>query len=167
MRREVRGLRLPRLACLGFACALALAAQAQWPPSEEAAARMLELQATMHDPAATPVQREAAREELSKMLKSPAGREHGRTPGEKPVHPPRAAIEPFGSIVKPAANPAITVPGVARTDVVVPPKPFVIPQTGSVVTPSNGAAVDPRTGHVLHETPYGYVDPRTGQFVPR
>ena len=154
-----------------FASCIALAAGAaqppQWPPSDEAAARMRELQATLHDPAATAAQREAAREELSKLLKSPAGQERGRASGEKPVRPPRAAIEPFGAIVKPAPNPAISVPGVAHTDVVIPPKPVVVPQTGAVVAPSANVAIDPRTGRVLHETPYGYVDPRTGQFIPR
>ena len=146
----------------------AVAAQGpQWPPSEEAAARMRELQEVMRSDAATPAQREAAREELSKLLKSPAGQERGRTRDEKPARTPRAAIEPFGPIVKPAPNPAIIVPGVAHTDVVIPPRPFVIPLTGAVAAPSANVAIDPRTGHVLHETPYGYVDPRTGQFVPR
>jgi hypothetical protein len=56
---------------------------------------------------------------------------------------------------------------VAQVEVVVPPKPIVIPQTGAALTPSGKFAIDPRTGHVLHETPGGYVDPRTGRFSPR
>lgn len=152
------------VAALAF---IAPAAAAQWPPSEDAAARMHELQAVMQGTQSTPAQREAAREELSKLLKSPAARERARTPGEKPVRPPRAAIEPLGALVKPAANPAISVLGVAQVDVAIPPKPLVVPRTGDLVAPAGNSAVDPRSGHVLHETPFGYVDPRTGQFTPR
>ena len=59
-------------------------------------------------------------------------------------------------------------PGALRSDfVVVPPRPAVNPQTGSVASPAGRFAVDPRTGHVLHEAGAGFVDPQTGQFVPR
>ena len=58
-------------------------------------------------------------------------------------------------------------PGVAELEVVRPPRPLVVPQTGAAIAPSGRAGVDPRTGNILHETPAGYVDPKTGQFVPR
>jgi hypothetical protein len=151
----------------------ALAAEtAQWPPPAGEEARMRELQQAIIAPDATPAQREAARAELAGMLKSPAGRARGRTPDEKPVHPPRAAIDPFPSVVKPVnIAPTAAAPpppgGVARVEVVIPPKPVVVPQTGSIAVPADRFAIDPRTGHVLHETPGGYVDPLTGRFTPR
>lgn len=162
-------MRLRRLA-LGVAL---LAGQAmavetpQWPPPEGVQERMRELQQAIIARDSTLAQREAAREELSGLLKSPAGQARGRTAGEKRVA--RAAIGPYPSAVAPvniapAAPPAA---GVARIEVTVPPKPLVIPQSGAAATPSGRFAVDPRTGNVLHETLGGYVDPRTGQFIPR
>ena len=138
------------------------AGEAQWAATD----RMHELQAIMANPESTSAQREAARKELSDLLKSPAGQARP-TPDEKPVHPPRAAIEPFGRIVKPPVNPPISAPGVATMDVVVPPRLIISAPTGRPIAPSIGAAVDPRSGHILHETPSGYIDPRTGQFVPK
>jgi hypothetical protein len=137
-----------------------------WPPSSDVAARMRELQSVIMSPDSTATQRESAREELSGLLKSPAGQARGRTAGEKPR---RAAIEPMGPIVKPAVNPPVHVPaaGVATVEVVQPPRITITPQTGGVAAPMGRAAVDPRTGHVLHEVPNGYIDPRTGQFTPR
>src|SRR5262249_48320538 len=112
-------------------------------------------------------QREGARKELSDLLKSPAGQAKGATPDEKPVHPPRAAIQPFGPIAKPAPAISVPVPGVATLDVVGPPRISIAPQTGHPIVPSTGAAVDARTGRIQHETPYGFIDPRTGQFTPK
>ena len=163
-------MRLRRLG-LGFAL---LAGQAmavetpQWPPPEEVGARMRELQQAIIARDSTAAQREAAREELSGLLKSPAGQARGRTAGEKRVA--RAAIDPYPSVVAPV-NIAPPQPppaaGVARIEVIVPPKPVAIPQSGAAAAPSGRFAVDPRTGNVLHETLGGYVDPRTGQFIPR
>jgi hypothetical protein len=152
------------LAGLAFLATLALAEDAPWPPPANVEARMHELQAVMGSRESTPEQRAAAREELINLLKSPAGQRQSRPAEEKPA---RAAIEPFPRIVKPAENPTIPSPGVAHVEVVSPPKTIVVPQTGSVVTPSGRFAVDPRTGSVLHEIPGGYIDPRTGQVVPR
>jgi hypothetical protein len=158
-----------RLFALIAACA-ALCAGAvdstQWPPKSDAAARMRELQRVIGNPESTAAQREAAREELSSLLKSPAANGR-RTPDEKPVRPARAAIEPIGPIVKPAVNPSVSVPGVASVDVTIPPRITVAPRTGSAVAPMGPAAIDPRTGHVLHDAGNGYVDPRTGQFTPK
>jgi hypothetical protein len=153
--------------CLSLAVTAAAAADtAQWPPSTPVQERMHELQLLIESREATPEQREAARQELSRLLKSPAGQARGATPDEKPVRPARASLEPLGAIVKPLprvpANPAAPV---ARIDVIAPPKPLVLP-SGSVATPSERFAVDPRTGAVLHEIPGGYVDPRTGQVTP-
>jgi len=135
-----------------------------WPPAGGVAERMHELQAVMSDRQSTPAQRESAREELSALLKSPAGAARGRTPDEKPA---RAAIQPFGPVVKPVANPHVPVPGVATVEVVVPPKVIVVPRSGVVIAPAGPAAVNPLTGHTLHDAGNGFIDPRTGQFVPK
>ena len=140
-----------------------------WPPPPEAEARMRELQQAITARESTMAQRESAREELANLLKSPAGQSKGRTPDEKPVRAARAAIEPYPSVVAPVnIAPAPPPPGgVAKIEVVVPPKPIVIPQSGAAVTPSGRFAVDPRTGNILHESGGAFVDPRTGQLVPR
>lgn len=142
---------------------------AEWPPPDAVGARMLELQQVIGSADSTPGQREAAREELAGLLKSPAGRTRGRTADEKPPRAARAAIDPFPSVVRPArVAPAAPPPAgeVARVEVVVPPRPMVDPRTGSTLLPNGRFAVDPRGG-VLHEIPGGYIDPRTGQVVPR
>ena len=157
-------------AALGIALAATPAVAietAQWPPTSQMETRMRELQGVLGSRESTPAQREAAREELSGFLKSPAGQARGRTPGEKPMRAPRAAIDPFPSIVKPAGAPPIgPAPPLAHIEIVVPSRPVVM-QSGAVATPSNRFAIDPRTGAVLHEIPGGYIDPRTGQVTPR
>jgi hypothetical protein len=156
-------------ALLGAGMSAMALEEAQWPPPPNMAQRMRELQHVIIDRDSTMAQREAAREELAGLLKSPAGQSRGRTPDEKPARPARAAIDPFPSVVKPAERvPAPPPPsGVARVEIVEPPRPIVIPQTGSVAIPHNDFAIDPRTGNVLHGIPGGYIDPRTGQVVPR
>ncbi len=151
---------------LVVALPVAAAEVASWPPPDAVVSRMHELQGVISDPESSAPQREAARKELADLLKSPAGQSKGPTPDEKPVHP-RAAIQPFGQIVKPAPVVSVPVPGVATVDVLVPPRITIAPQTGRPIVPSGSAAVDPRTGHIQHETPYGYIDPRTGQFTPK
>ena len=136
----------------------------QWPPPAGVEARMHELQAIIGSRDSTAAQREAAREELGRLLKSPAGQSQ-RTPEER--RPARAAIQPFPSIVKPAEGPIPPAPPVAQLEIIVPPKQIVNSLTGAVPAPSGRTAIDPRTGHVLHETPGGYIDPRTGQFTPK
>ena len=135
-------------------CLAPLAAHA----AEEIPARMLELSAVIHDPASSAEQRENARDELRRLMKVPAAKGAAR-----------AAIQPFPSVVKPPENPTVKVPSppVAHVEVVQPPKPLVIPQSGAPAIPAPGIAVDPRTGQVLHETPGGYINPRTGEFIPR
>ena len=158
-----------KIAAVLFVSTLAAAVETPaWPPSGDVAARMRELQSLIMSPESTPAQRESAREQLSGLLKSPAGKARGRLANEKRPAP-RAAIEPIGPIVKPAVNPPVHVPaaGVATVEVVQPPRITIAPQTGGVAAPAGRAAVDPRTGHVLHEVPNGYIDPRTGQFTPR
>jgi len=132
----------------------------QWPPPAADSARMYELQKEIVRPDSTPQRREAARRELAKMLMRPGAEE------PKPM-PPRAAIEPAPPVPPPAAPPKVPAPPVAELEVVRPPKPIVIPQTGNTLAPSGRAAVDPRTGHILHETPAGFIDPKTGQLLPR
>jgi hypothetical protein len=161
---------LGRSAAAAFAlgaCLAGAAGTAQWPPPAGVEARMRELQSVLGNRDATAAQRESAREELSNLLKSPAGQARGRTADEKPARAPRAAIEPLPSMVKPAENPLVVQPPVAHVEVIVPPKAIVIPQSGAVAAPSGRFAVDPRTGAVLHEIPGGYIDPRTGQVTPR
>jgi hypothetical protein len=145
------------IAVAGFA-----ADNAPWPPPDEVATRMRELQGTLSSPDASAAEREAARAELTRLLRSP-----GAT-GRVPHTAPRAAIEPIGPLVRPMPNPKAVAPDVATMEVIVPPKmPAITPGTNRAVIPSTGAAVDPRTGHILHETPNGYIDPRTGQFTPK
>lgn len=158
---------------LAFACFASLATWAvavetpAWPPPPGVGSRMRELQLIIIDRESTAPQREAAREELSSLLKSPAGQMRGRTRDEKPA---RAAIEPFPSVVKPApplATSTVPSPGVATVEVIEPPKRRVVPQSGVAPAPTTRFAIDPRTGAVLHEIPGAYIDPRTGQIVPR
>jgi hypothetical protein len=139
----------------------------QWPPPAGVEARMHELQAVLNARDATPAQRAAAREELAGLLKSPAAQRRAPARDEKPAPPARNAIDPLPRFVRPADNPRASAPPVAQVEIVPPPKPLVVPQTGAVTSPSNRFAVDPRTGAVLHEIPGGYVDPTTGQVVPR
>lgn len=153
---------------LATAATIAAAAEtAQWPPPSPVEARMRELQAIIGSRESTAAQREAARKELSGLLKSPAGQARGPTRDEKPTRPARAAIEPLPSMVKPAEGKMPSAPPLAHVEVVSPPKIMVIPGTGAATTPSAGFAVNPRTGAILHEIPGGYVDPRTGQVIPR
>jgi len=141
-----------------------------WPPPEKVETRMHELQAAIRDPRSTPDQREAAREELSNLLKSPAGQAKP-SPDEKPVMPPRAAIQPFPSVVNPLpplAESLIPPPGVAHLEVLAPPvAPLLNPQPMAPPAPAQDFAIDPVNGHVLHPVPGGYVDPRNGQRFPR
>ena len=156
------------IAALGFVALPALAADAPaWPPSEEVQARMHELQQVIIARDSTVAQRDAARAELANLLKSPSG--YGKaTPDEKPVRvAPRAAIDPFPSIAAPTIpaipNPPSAGNGVARLEVIQPPRPFLIPIPGA----AGRIAIDPRTGDILRETPSGFFDPKTGQLHPR
>lgn len=157
--------RIAALAIALFAAVTAAAEAPQWPPPSGVELRMRELQTVLGNRDATAAQRESAREELSNLLKSPAGQARGRTADEKPA---RAAIEPLRGIVKPAENPLVVQPPVAHLEVTAPPRPPIIPQSGAVATsPSGTFAINPRSGAILHEIPGGYVDPRTGQVTPR
>jgi hypothetical protein len=144
---------------------------ATWPPPEPVQARMRELQALIRGPASTMAEREAAREELAGLLKSPTGRDRTTPEEARKVPAARAAIDPYPSVVKPLPPIAATNPppgGVAHLEVVPAPKPPAMnPRTGAPALPSGRFAIDPTTGGVLHEVPGGYVDPRTGQLIPR
>ena len=162
-----------RLAAASWALVAAMPAwsleSAQWPPPESTGARMHELQQAIISRDSTAAQREAAREELASLLKSPAGQARGRTRDEKPA---RAAVTDPISVAPLPVTPQAPVPpaDVARIEVVPVPKPIVIPRSGAVAQPTSpGAAfaIDPRTGNVMHGNGAGYVDPRTGQFTPR
>ena len=142
------------IATLVFACR-GLAADDAASPGQ---ARMQALHQAINDPKSTMDQRQAAREELANLLKSPAG--------QAPAPRARAAIEPIGPIVKPATNPPISMPPVAHVEVTQPPRTAVT-ASGIAAPASGGTAVDPRNGHVLTEAPNGYIDPRTGHFTPK
>src|SRR6266849_4599618 len=87
------------LVVLAAMATIAVAAETpQWPPPSGVEARMKELQAIIGSRDSTAAEREAARKELSGLLKSPAGQARGPTRDEKPA---RAAIEPLPSMVKP------------------------------------------------------------------
>jgi hypothetical protein len=167
----MRALLVALAGVLASPAALALE-EAQWPPPANVAERMRELQGVIMDRGSTMAQREAAREELAGLLESPAGQSRGRTPDEKPARPARAAIDPFPSVVKPFERVPTPPPpeGVARIEVIEPPKPVVVPQTGVVLQPGGTHqefAIDPRHGTVWHGIPGGYVDPRTGRVTPK
>ena len=161
---------LAAVVALGWVSAASALETPQWPPPEGVASRMRELQLVIIDRESTLAQREAAREELSGLLKSPAGQQRGRTADEKPARPARASLDPYPVVVAPV-NVAPAPPpasGVARIEITEPPRPAINPRTGVATTPPSGRfAIDPRTGAVLHEAGNGFVDPRTGQFVPR
>lgn len=149
-----------------FAFAAAAVESTRWPPRDDVAARMRELQAVISAGDSSVAQRDAARDELVKLLKSPNAA--GRAADEKPARmAPRAAVEPIGPLARPAPNPLATVPGVAKVEIIEPSRIPIAPQSGAPAIPAARAAVDPRTGHVLHETPNGYIDPRTGAFTPK
>ena len=149
-------------------CAAPAADPVDWPPSPAVQKRMTELQATLHDPASTLDQRDKAREELTRLLKSKSARDEVEK-ADDVKRPPRAAIDPYPSVVKPLAPlaPRAPAPPVAHIDIVEPPKPAIIQRSGVPAVPSTGAAVDPTTGQILHQTPNGYINPRTGEFIPR
>ena len=144
------------------ATAAAAVDTAQWPPADAVQVRMRELQQVIISPDSSAGQRNAARQELANLLKSPAGQDRDTTNGR----PARAAIQPFGQIVKPAVNPPLPDVPVAHVEVTSPPHPVALPN-GSVAVPAgNGIAIDTRTGAALREVPGGYIDPRTGKFTP-
>jgi len=138
-----------------------------WPPPPEVLGRMRDLQAKIGDPGSTKEERDAARSELSRLLKGPMASDKP----DEARRPARAAIDPYPSIVKPIEDrmPPLPAPPTARLEVIDPPRrPVINPSTGGVVHPSApGVAVDPRTGALLHETPSCYVDPRSGRFTPK
>jgi hypothetical protein len=167
----------PGLLALALLAAIATQAGAAetsaWPPEGATAERMKQLQQVLHDRQASAVERENARRELAKLLKSPAGQARA-TPDEKPTRPARAAVDPLPTIFKSTVIPAVPgpspspagAPGVARLEVVPPPQPVANPRTGIATSPpAGGFAIDPKSGHVLHQGPAGYVDPKTGQIV--
>lgn len=126
---------------------------------------MRELQAEIHSKEATPEQREAARQELGKLMKSPGA----AAPPAK--SPPRAAIQPFPSIASPTVPapkaPRVDPDDVAKLEVVGPSRAIVNPSTGAPLMPLGSTVVDTRTGRILTETPSGYVDPVTGRLIPK
>jgi hypothetical protein len=132
---------------------------------------MRELQAEIHAKEATPEQREAARRELARLLKSPAAKSPASGEGRGEGSQPRAAIQPFPPIVAPALPlppaPRVDPGDVARLEVVGPSRAIVNPATGAPLMPLGSTMVDTRTGRVLAETPSGFMDPVTGRLIPK
>ena len=149
------------LVFLAFA-APAMAADAAWPPPPETQSRIEALRRTLGDAASTAAERQAAREELVRLLMHPSA-----SAKPLPAMPARAAVDPLA----PAALPAIPAPpATPRITPVAPPAMPVAPipdNRGGTVVPSGKNVIDPRTGAVLIDTGNGWVDPATGRFVPR
>ena len=144
-----------------FALPAAAVDSTAWPPPSPVADRMHQLQQAIIDPQSTAGERQAARDELANLLKSPAG----QSPHAQKM-PARAAVEPSPRIVKPLDPPLDEhAPPVAKVEVISPP-PVIATPSGPLLVTSPNVAVDPRTGAVLHAVPGGYVDPRTGKFTP-
>ena len=139
-----------------------IAAETAWPPGPAAQARIEELRRVIGDAAATAAQRQAAREELVRLLMTPSAA--GKTVAPLP---PRASIDP----VPPARAP--TPPQAAPPPAITPVSPPVraplpVPDgKGGTVVPQGKTAVDPRTGTILVDVGNGWVDPATGRFVPK
>ena len=96
------------LALLAAAATCASAAETTvWPPPGPTAERMKELQQVLHDREATALERENARRELAKMLKSAAGQAR-ETPDEKPTRPARAPARRRASRIAATASSAST-----------------------------------------------------------
>ncbi|MCL4688440.1 MAG: hypothetical protein KJ007_07715 [Burkholderiales bacterium] len=139
-----------------------IAAETAWPPGPAAQARIDELRRVIGDAAATAAQRQAAREELVRLLMSPSAT--GKTVAPLP---PRAAIDPVPPARAP--TPAQATPPPAITPVA-PPVRATLPVPdgkGGTVVPQGKTAVDPRTGATLVDVGNGWVDPATGRFVPK
>jgi hypothetical protein len=147
---------------LALACAApANGADPPWPPTPDARARIEHLRRTLGDPAATAAERQAAREELVRLLMHPS-----RAGAPVAPMPPRAAIDPSLPL-KPAT------PALPATPVITPVAPPVrapnpVPDgKGGTVAPTGKTAVDPKTGATLIDTGNGWLDPATGRFVPK
>lgn len=111
--------------------------------------------------ASTPAERQAARDELARLLMNPGAK---AAPVDAPK-PPRAAVAPLTpSPPLPSAKPAQP-----KVTPVAPPvrAPSPVPDgKGGTIVPSGKTAIDPATGAVLVDTGNGWVDPATGRFVP-
>jgi hypothetical protein len=153
------------LAMLAIASTGAGAAEPTWPPAADAARRLQELRAVLISPASTPAERQAAREEMMKMIVN-----EGAAARPAPM-PPRAAVESPRSVFEGRPDLAKPVPPTPAVSTVAPPAPaaapVVNPASGATLLPQGRSAVDPATGRIYHEVPGGYLDPLTGQFVPK
>ncbi|MBZ0249837.1 MAG: hypothetical protein K8F93_09280 [Burkholderiales bacterium] len=140
----------------------AVAAEPAWPLGPAAQARIEELRRVIGDAAATAAQRQAAREELVRLLMSPSAT--GKTVAPLP---PRAAIEPASPVQPPEPSRGATLPAVTPVEPAAR-APLPVPDgKGGTVVPQGKTAVDPRTGTILVDVGNGWVDPATGRFVPK
>jgi len=131
-----------------------------WPPSAAAQERIAELRGVLFSREASPAQREAARRELSAVLRNPAAPREPVTPS---IAPPRAAIAPFPAI----ASPLAILPSAPAAVVVPAPRAIPAWPDAERETPASRFKVNPSGGALLVETPQGYVDPRTGHRIPK
>jgi hypothetical protein len=144
---------------------VASGAEANWPLSPEAGARLAELRAILGDPATTPAARDAARTEMLRMILA-----NPDAPPPKKMPPRAAAAVPVDPLVnKPeAAKAAPAAPPATRVaPPVAPMPPLTVPGTGAVLQPQGAGYVDPVTGRFYQPVPGGYVDPATGRFVAK
>ena len=121
----------------------------QWPPPPDVLEHMKALQARIADPGSSKEERAAARAELERLMKSPAGAD--KKTADEARKPARAAIDPFPSVIKPVPEKFGPPPPTAHVEVIDPPRrPVIDPQTGSVIHPTApGMAVDPRNGRII------------------
>ena len=140
----------------------AVAAEPAWPLEPAAQARIEELRRVIRDAAATAAQRQAAREELVRLLMSPSAA--GKTVAPLP---PRAAIDPAPPAKAPTPPQATPPPAITPVAPPVRATPPVPDGKGGTVMPQGKTAVDPRTGATLVDVGNGWVDPATGRFVPK
>jgi hypothetical protein len=152
------------LATLAFAATGAFAAEPAWPPANTAG-RLQELRAVLISATSTPAERQAAREDMMKMIVNDAA-------AVRPARmPPRSAVERARSVFEGNPDAAKPVPPVPPVSTVALPSPaaapVVNPATGATLLPLGRSVVDPITGRMYHDVPGGYLDPLTGQLVPK
>jgi hypothetical protein len=152
-------------AIFAIASITAGAAEPVWPPATDAASRLEDLRAVLMSATSTPAERQAAREEMMKMIVNDAA---PRRPAQMP---PRAAVDSPRSVFEGKPDLAKPLPPAPPRNTVAPSEPLasptVNPATGATLVPLGRSVVDPATGRMYHEVPGGYLDPATGQFVPK
>jgi hypothetical protein len=143
------------------AAALAAASDPAWPPAPETQARIDQLRRTIGDPSSSTAERQAAREELVRLLMRPSPLGAAIAPMK-----PRAASDPAPRLKLPDP-PSPAAPQVTPVSPPVRAPGPVSDGKGGTVIPGGQSAIDPRTGATLIDVGNGWLDPATGRFVPK